>query len=268
MKRSHIIAGVLMAIAAAGAAQIPRLTLPPKKGAILDVRIEPASPTRWTPVTLRISVADNLRLDRAQMRKTANMFTVNVYWIDPADGDSSTAGSQPVHHDEPLGTLSPGRYLVSIQSFYRGRLADVDYVSFRVSEAPPPWASENIDNVWIEPEDPTTSDTVTLNVSGKWPASGFSLHRMIMVAIQREVTLQMYWSSPTGAVLPVVTPYESATILRHLIEGTYTVRVECNLDDQLVDWADMSFEVKPADGGSPPDGDGWPWDGWPWDFPD
>lgn len=247
MKSSYIIAGVLLASVAVGSAKIGKFALPAKKGAILEAWIEPASPTSATAVTLHVSIADYLQLDHVQVWKTATVFTVRMYRDDPADA----GGSTPVHHEEPLGTLAPGAYSVNVQSFYRGRLADAERVSFRVSQAPvPPW-DQSIDNVWIEPENPTTADTVTLHVSGSWPTSGFSLNRTVVLSSRKSsgmgtVTLQMHWSSPRGPVLTVVTPYQHQADLRKLRAGTYAVRVESNLDRRLVDWADISFEVKPA----------------------
>jgi len=174
------------------------------------------------------------------------MFRVTIYWDDPADGNNCTPDSPPTYHEEPLGTLSSGKYLVSIRSYYQSRMVDFDHLSFQVSEAPSACAAQNIGNVWIEPEVPTTSDTATLHVSGEWPTSGFSLNSMLTMTFQRTVKMNMYWSSPGSAAAPVITPYEHEAILRYLMNGTYTVRVESYLDGKLVDWAEMSFEVKPA----------------------
>ena len=268
MKRSHIIAGVLIVIAAVTSAEIPRLTLPPKKGAIIDVWIEPADPTSATAVTLYVSLADCLQLDRLEIRKTATIVTVKMYWNDLPDGDSGSAGSPPMQHEEPLGVLAPGAYSVSIQSFYQGRFVDADRLSFRVTKASLPGPMKNIDSVWIEPEEPTTGDTVALHVAGQWPTTGYSLNAVVMLASQGNVTLEMYWKSPSGPVATAVTPYDYEAALRNLREGTYAVRVESNLDRQLVDWAEMSFEVMPAPPDSTPDDPGWPWNVWPWDFGD
>jgi hypothetical protein len=247
MKRYQIIAGVLISITAVSFAQALNLTLLTKKGAILDSWIDPASPTSSTDVTLHVSVEDGLQLDHVDIQQIANMFIVKIYWDEPADGSNIASGSPPTYHEEPLGTLSAGTYFVSIRSYYQSRLVDMDYLSFRVIEAPPEWATQNIDAVWIEPEAPTTSDTATLHVSVKWPTTGFSLNRLSTMALQRTVIMKMYWSSPDDdATVPIITPYEHEATLRHLVEGTYTVRVESYLDGKLVDWAEMSFEVKPA----------------------
>lgn len=247
MKRSYIIAGVLLATVAVGSAQIGKLTLPARKGAILEASIEPASPTSATAVTLHVSLADHLKLDRVEVRKTATVFTVRMYWDDPADA----TGSPPVHHEEPLGTLAPAAYLVYIQSFYGGRLVDTELVSFRVTQAPLPPLDQSIQSVWIEPENPTIADTITLHVSGEWPTSGFSLNRTVLLSSKKSsgtgtVTLQMYWSSPHGPILTVVTPYGYQAALGKLSQGTYAVRVQSNLDRRLVDSAEISFAVKLA----------------------
>jgi hypothetical protein len=243
MKQFLIISSVFVAIAAVSSAQIPNLTLQAKKGTILQAWIEPESPNNSTVVTLHVSIADLLQVDHVEVRRTTNMYIVKIYWDDPADSNSNSNGDSPIYHEESLGILSPGAYIVSVVSFYKGRMVDIKQMSFRVVEAPSPWAAENIDNVWIDPENPTTLDAVTLHVSGKWPTSGFSLYRMVTMAYQRNVKLYMYWSSPNNAAATVVTPYEYGYVLQHVLSGTYTVRVESYLDGKLVDWEDTSFDV-------------------------
>jgi hypothetical protein len=247
MKRACIIAGVFAVIAAVSSAQIPGFVFSPKKGAILQAWVEPQSPNSSEAVTLHISIADYLQLNNVEIKKTATMLTVKIYWDEPANGSSSSTGNTPVYHEESLGVLSPGAYFVTIISYYKGRMANAKNLSFRVAEAPSPWASQNIDDVWVEPENPRTSDTVTLHVSGKWPTSGFSLYRMITMALQKTITVNMYWSSPGDAAATVVVPYEHETVLRYLFAGTYTVKVSSYLDGKLVDTEEMTFSVTQAD---------------------
>ena len=261
MKRIFIISCLLIAITTVSSAQISGFKLPSKKGAILNAWIEPASPDSETPITLLVSLADNLQLDRVEIRKLLTMYTVRMYWDDLADGGNNSAAS--TQHEVSLGTLTAGTYSINIQSFYKERYVDSERLSIRVSNAPPPMIGHNIDDVWIEPTDPNTADTITLHVSGNWPTSGYSLGTVVNTTSQNAITLSMHWSSPNGAVLMVVTPYEHIADLGNLHQGTYTVRVESHLDNELVDWAEMSFEVTDC-GDSPPDKPVWPWDIWPW----
>jgi hypothetical protein len=245
VKRAYIIAGIFIVIAAVSSAQIPglNLTLPVKKGAIVQAWIEPDDPNSSIDVTLNVSMADPLLLDRAEVQRTSNTYSVKIYWDDPVDSNSITT----MNHQESLGILSSGFYLVNITSFYKGQMVDNELLSFRVIESPSSWAAQNIDNIWIAPSAPSNEDIITLHVSGKWPTSGFSLRSMMAMAAsqpQGNVTLYMYWSSPRGEAETVVTPYEHEYVLqRPLKSGTYTFQVKSYLDGRLVDWKDMSFGV-------------------------
>lgn len=266
MKQSHIIIvmGVLIAITTTSLAQIPKLTLPPNKGTILKAWTEPANPTSSTAVTLHVSLVGQIQLDRVEMQKTTTGFTVKMYWNDPGNGDTVTAVSAPVYHEESLGVLAPGVYSINVRSFYQERLVDTEHVSFRVSQSPLQGPAKNIENVWIEPEEPTTLDTITLHVSGKWPTPGFLLIGAVTSYRPGAITLNMYWRKYNWPVIQVVMPFDYEAALRNLSVGAYTVRVNSRLDGQLIDWSEISFEVKPADGDLPSDNYGWPWSHWPW----
>jgi hypothetical protein len=230
------------------------LILEPRAGSIEQAWVEPPSPTEGTPVTLQVSLAEPLRLASFDVRQTSTMFTVRLYW-------TTTGGGLPTSEFERLlGTLEARFYSVSVQSYVDNRLVDTAYVTFRVTEGPAPGLTKSIDNVSYSPAAPSAGDNVTLIVAGKWPTAGHDLVCIILASRQREVTLDMHWQSPTTPVAQVETPYQHASTLHNVSEGTYNVTVRCHLDGVLVDWASLTFEVSASDPSLP--GGNWPW--WPW----
>lgn len=247
MRKSYVMAVVLVAIATVCSAQFQFIwpTFPVKKGVIDSAWVEPEDAIASAAVTLHVSLADCLELDRVETRRLGTMFMVKLYWVDPSAGGDGA----PAYHEEPLGMLGQGRYMVYIQSYYKARPVDSERVFFQVKAGPSQGPGDNIDNVWIDPEDPTVSDTITVHVSGKWPTSGYGLVGLVTGISGKSITVDMYWLRPTLPVLQVVTPYERNIILHHLSAGTYTLRVNCYLNRRRVDWGEMVIDVKPDDAG-------------------
>jgi hypothetical protein len=259
MKRYQFIALLLISTMPASWAQFPQISLPVRKGLIENAWVDPANPNTATPVTLHVTTADHLDLDRIETSKSRAMFRVKVYWQDPPAG--STGG--PGQAEEPLGCLAKGSYTVFVQSYYAGRLVGTKRVSFRVAEGPSNGQSKCIDKIWIEPEEPVASEPATLYVSGEWPTAGYVLDARARSTSGNSVTVKMYWTRPTGDVAQVVTAYQEQVDLSTLREGTCTLKVDCYLNRIRVDWAQMSFEVKPGEDNPP----SFPWPfplPWPW----
>lgn len=256
MKKHQFIALVLITTMSASWAQFGQISFPARKALIESAWIDPADPTTATPVTLHVTTADCLYTDKVETRKTGSMFTVKVYWKDPPAGNTGSPG----HAEASLGTLEKGTYTALVQSFYGGRPVGTKYISFRVTAAPGSGASKYIDKIWIEPEEPVASEPTTLHVCGEWPTPGYTLDALARSTSGNNVTVQMYWTRPTDNVAQVVTPYEEQVDLNNLREGTNILKVYCYLNRTKVDWAEMSFEVKPGENTTP---DIYPWS-WPW----
>jgi hypothetical protein len=246
MKRFSIIAGVLIAVLGATAAQtaIQLPIFPARKGVIQNVWVEPAPLIPTTDVTCRVAVSNDVRLEKAEKRRLGSTFILKLYWIDPPIAGTATS----TEHTESIGTLPPGLYTILVQSSHNGRLMDTKQVMFRVDEAPAS-ALNYIDRVWIEPEHPLTQDPVTLHVSGEWGTPGFSLVGLTTMLVGNKIAVKMYWNSPVGNVLQVVTPYERKIEFTPLYEDTYTATVYCYRDNRLVDQAQMTFAVGPDETG-------------------
>ena len=260
MKRYQFIALVLISTVSVSWAQFGQISFPARKGLIESAWVDPANPTTATPVTLHVTTADQLDLDRIETGKSMTMFRVKVYWQDPPGG--GTGG--PGQGEEALGFLAKGSYTVFVQSYYAGRLVGTKRVSFRVAEGPSNGQHKYIDDIWIEPAEPVASEPVTLHVSGEWPTAGYTLDARARSTSGNNVTVRLYWTRPTDPVAQVVTPYEEQVNLDNLREGTCTLKVDCYLNRIRVDWATISFEVKPGDDTS---SNSFPWPfplPWPW----
>jgi hypothetical protein len=262
MSRTHfiLVASVCAVYAGVGRAQMDRIALPQRPGSIEQAWIVPATPSEATPVTLKVSLAEPLAFDTADVSQTGSMFTVRLYWTET----SGAASTQD--YTKSLGQLEARLYSVSVQSYVDNRLADTAHVTFRVAEAPTPGPNKNIDSVSYSPASPSAGDNVTLTVDGTWPTKGYKLGTTVLSSRQQDVTFDMHWARPKSAVAQVMTPYQQEATLHGVTEGTYSVTVRSYLDNILVDWTSLSIEVSAANQDSP-DG-GWPW--WPWggDWPD
>lgn len=257
MARSHIMAATL--IVALTVTSAHSLTLPSasRKGAIDSAYVQPTNPTTVGVVTLHVSVKDYLLLDRFDIRQIGKTFTVRVYWNEPPAG---TTTSGPTNKGTSLGTLSEGKYRVLIQSYCERRLAGTAQASFEVKAAGAAGPIDTIDEVWMTPEAPTTSDAATVHVSGHWPTAGYSRHVALTRLSGQTVTVDLYWSSPEGPVAFVITPYDYEAPLSLVHTGTYTVQVRIFLDGTLADSAQIAVQVAPGSN------DGWSWDLWNWDL--
>jgi hypothetical protein len=56
------------------------LILEPRAGSIDQAWVEPSSPTEATPVTLKASLTEPLRLASFDVRQISTMLTVRLYW--------------------------------------------------------------------------------------------------------------------------------------------------------------------------------------------
>lgn len=253
MGKHQVIVCALLALAGTAAAQ--SITLPSlvRKGAIETLAVEPTEPTTASTVVLRATVADALSLIRAETQRIGSTFMVKIYWSEPSVGNASSGVCR-----EPLGKLAKGTYFAIVQSFCDGHLAGSKQLSFKVAEAPTPPVWKAIYDVWVTPQNPTTSDNTVVNVYGKWPTGGYSQTASLARLSGRTGTVDLYWEAPQGSVDQAVTPFYYGASLKMALAGTYTIRVRVYLDGQLVDWEEISVEV--AEGG----GNTWPWDPFFW----
>jgi len=258
MKRYQYVAFLVITTASVGWAQFAQFSFLTRKGSIEDAWVDPANPDTDTQITLYVSTADHLDLDRIETGNSWSGLTVKVYWQDPAGED--TGG--PSQAGVSLGTLAQGSHRVTVQSYHARRWVGTKRVSFNVAEALANDQSNCIDEIWVEPVEPVAREPITLHVSGEWPTAGYSLDVLATSIFGNNASVRMHWTPPTGPVAQVITPYEKQVALDSLPEGTATVKVECYLDGTRVDWDGMSFEVQPGDTSS----NGWPWDwsSWPW----
>jgi hypothetical protein len=253
MKTLQVITGVLIATATISSAQLALPTLPPlpqRPGTMQELSVQPENPTSAMPVTIRVRMNHQLLFDRSETQTNFSMITVKVYWKSSPIGGVGVPSQQSVS----LGTLAAGRYTVYVQSFYEGRFTDMEHLSIQVTEGALP--TDCMEEVYIVPDEPTTSTPVMLHVEGKWPTAGHQLSAVIKSTINNHITVSMHWTSPTGHVIQVETPYHKTTSLGPLQEGMAYLTVRCYLDDMHKATKILTFEVAPGGGW-------WPWDGWP-----
>lgn len=250
MRTLQIIAAVLIATATVSSAQLVMPTLPQREGTIQEMWTQPDPPTAAVPVMLHVRMNHRLQFDKSETQATLTMITVKLYWKASAIGGIGPGSQQAVS----LGKLAAGRYTVYVQSFYEGRFADMEHLSLQVTENQN--GSDCLEEVYIVPENPTASGPVTLHVKGTWPTSGYRQTGWVKSTINNQITVSMYWTSPTGQVLQVETPYHKTTSLGPLMEGIAHLTVRCYLDNMSKATEILTFEVAPGSGG-------WPWDGWP-----
>ena len=257
MGKSQVISSLLFALAATTIAQ--GLTLPSleRKGAIETMYVAPENPTTAAPVVLHVTTGDALKLDRIETQRIGNTFMIRVHWTEPAAGSPAF---DPGHGQKSLGTLAKGTYRLFVQSSWNGRLAGSKQMSFAVVEAPSPEAGDVIDDVWVTPNNPTTSDSAAVHVSGAWPTTGYSLTVAMTRLTGRTARVDLYFEKPQGPVAMVVTPFNYVAPLRLAMAGTYAVHVRVYLDGQLVDWTEIAVEVAQGTGGN------WGWDLFPWNL--
>lgn len=255
MKKSRVLACLLLALALTTAAQSLTLPMLERKGMIESLYVEPDSPTTAAPVVLHVTVAEVLEVDRVETNRIGSTFMVKVYWTEPSAGTLAIA---PGHAQESLGLLAKGTYRVFVQSLYEGRLVGSKQMSFQVAEVASPPEGNVIDEVWVTPENPTTSDNALVHVSGTWPTAGYAQPLSMMRLSGRTAYVDLYWEKPQGGVAQVVTPFTYDGPLRLALAGTYTVRVRIYLDGQLMDFEEISVEVAQGDSS------GWNWDDFLW----
>ncbi|MBN1507518.1 MAG: hypothetical protein JW955_11770 [Sedimentisphaerales bacterium] len=102
---------------------------------ISSVTVSPDSPTTATPVTVTVTgnaPATNYTLDHADVSRMANMLFLDMYWTSTGMGGTMLV---PYTHQESLGTLTEGRYVVCVRSFYDGLIRKNKSVSFKVTKA-------------------------------------------------------------------------------------------------------------------------------------
>jgi hypothetical protein len=102
---------------------------------ISDVTISPWSPTTTTPVSVTVTgnaPATNYYLDQANLWQLGNMFFLDMSWTRAGIGGMALV---PYTHEESLGTLAEGKYVVYVRSFCDSLMRDSKSVSFTVSKA-------------------------------------------------------------------------------------------------------------------------------------
>lgn len=258
MDKVRIITGLLLAMAAVTTAQSITFPSLQRKGAIEEVYVSPTTPTTAAPVVLHVTVADALKVDRIEKQQIGSMYMIRIYWTEPSAG-SYVFGAG--HAQESLGVLAKGTYRLFIQSLCNNLLAGSKQLSFEVVDAPTPTPItmlDVIDNVWVTPYHPTTSETAVIHVAGTWPTAGYVLSVSITRLAGRDITVDLYWTAPQDAVAQVETPFTYESPVKLNIAGTYVVHVRVYLAGQLVDSHETSVEAKEDNG------TGW---SWPWVFP-
>ena len=103
---------------------------------ISDVTISPTSPTTATPVKVTVTgyaPATNCPFDHATLWTLGTMYFLDLYWTSSA-GIGSMA-LVPYSHDESIGLLPVGKYVVYVRTFCDGLLEESKSVSFTVSQA-------------------------------------------------------------------------------------------------------------------------------------
>lgn len=252
MDKQRISLGLLLGMAAVATAKSITLPFLQRKGAIETLYVEPANPTPATDVTLHVTVADELEVDRIETQRIGNLFIITIHWNDPAGNHASVSGQC----EKPLGTLAKGTYRLFVQSLYNGFLGGSTHLSFDVVDAGAgATVLDVIDGVSITPQNPTTSDTAVLSVCGQWPTAGYSQSVSILRLAGSDIMLDLYWNKPQGPVALVVTRFTYETPLKLRIAGAYTVHVRVYLDEQLVDSEAIPIEVAESAGAA-----------WPWNF--
>ena len=110
---------------------------------ISEVTVSPPNPTTSTPVTVKVTgpaPATNYQLDHSTVWQLGGMYFLDMYWTSTGVGGMALV---PYTHEESLGTLAEGSYILSVRSFCDGLVRDRRSVSFKVSKAivinPPVW---------------------------------------------------------------------------------------------------------------------------------
>lgn len=255
MGKSQVIVCALLALASTAAAQ--SITFPSlvRKGAIETLSVEPAEPTTASSVVLCATVADALNLERVETRRIGSTFMVKICWSEATGG---FPGWNQGQCRESLGVLAKGNYFAIVQSYCDDRLAGSKQLTFKVVEGSAPAKQKVIYDVWVTPENPTTSDNTVVNVYGKWPTGGYLQPISLARLSGRTGTVDLYWEAPEDNVTQSVTSFYCDVPLKMTLTGTYTIRVRVYLDGLLVDWEEISVEVTEGSGS------GWTWDPFFW----
>lgn len=111
---------------------------------ISEVTVSPPNPTTLTPVTVKVTgnaPATNYHLDHSTSWQLGTMYFLDMYWTS-GTGIGGMA-LVPYTHEESLGTLAEGSYILYVRSFCDGLMRDSKSVSFKVTKAivigPPVW---------------------------------------------------------------------------------------------------------------------------------
>ena len=97
----------------------------------------------------------------------------------------------------------------------------------------------------IFPAPPLTPlDSITAELSGQFPSTGFSIESGPIVAIAaNNIDISLYFTSPTGIVAPVFTPFTVDAPIGRLDPATYDVRAWLYVDSALASQIRDSFTV-------------------------
>ena len=101
-----------------------------------------------------------------------------------------------------------------------------------------------IDSLVIAPENPTSSDFITAEIEGTFPTSGFTIPIDPVVTISdSQIDTDIFFLSPTGIVLPVLTPFMLTADIGVLQSGNYEATAFLFVDYVLSDTLSTSFNV-------------------------
>jgi len=95
----------------------------------VSLTIAPSEPTEFDQVSVTVSCWTNAMgyyVESADLRTSGRLITLDLYW----EGDVVGWASGENHHVQPLGTLSPGTYILTVRN--RGALGGFASTSFTV----------------------------------------------------------------------------------------------------------------------------------------
>ena len=139
---------VLWMVLGAGAVTVPgdiTLTpnLPDMGASISDVRITPAEPAVSDEVSVTVcgwTPATNYRVYDTDLRIAGSQIWLDLYWDTPGMGGQAFT---PYEYTHPLGTLSPGMYIVHVTN--RDAMSGSTTITFTVSPSIPGSGQEGDD---------------------------------------------------------------------------------------------------------------------------
>jgi len=199
----------------------------------LEVRVAPNAPIPSSEVSVIVcgwTPATNYRVYDTDLRVEGTDIWLDLYWEAPGIGGCMMT---PYEHTESLGTFAPGTYTVYVTN--KGAMSDSGTATFTVNpdvqlslglgdlggsglglggsglgldgsgveQAPWPNASINggsITQLRVNPPAPTSSDQVSVIITGWKPSADIVVERTTLRTEGNEIWLDVYWH--TQPVLP------------------------------------------------------------------